>query len=40
MDERLKKLTHDNTRKGVQIDNISAQLAKMEELKEKVNHTL
>lgn len=37
MDDRIKKLTHDNSKKNSQIDQLKSELSKFDTLKEKVN---
>lgn len=37
MDERIKKLSHDNNRKNSQIDDLQSELSKLDQLKDKTN---
>ena len=37
MDERIKKLTHDNHKKTAQLDDLQAELSKIDQLKDKTN---
>jgi cell division protein FtsB len=37
MDERIKKLSHDNNKKNSQIDDLQSELSKMDYLKERIN---
>lgn len=40
MDERIKKLTHDNNKKNAQIDELQGELARLDQLKEKTNSVM